>query len=480
MSSFSGLNTATTALWAAQRGLDVTGQNIANVNTDGYSRQRVELQSVNGNTVPAIHSVSNQVGQGVDADTVIRIRDAFLESRAQAERANSARLTAESAGLSAVENALREPGSSGIQSMLADMWDGWSDVANHPEDLAARSQLLQRTETLVSGLRTADGVLGAEWEKTRDNLDALVADVNAAARSIADLNAAIQKASRAGLPVNELADKRDVFVLQLAEKVGATGRAGADGQVDVSIGGTSLVTGDTATALELTGTTDSRSAAPGDPRLVTRPGGTTVRPGGTAEGQLSVLGTILPGYRGRLDAIASQVARTLNDAQAGTGTEPAYDLDGDVGGPMVDDGTGAVTVDPATVTAANIRLRLTRPQDVAAALLAPDAAGPSLDGGNAAAAHRLRLDQTGVDATYRALVVDLGVQAAVVARNSDIQDVITAQVDSARESVSGVNLDEEMTRMMSFQHAYSAAARMVTAIDESLDVLINRMGRVGL
>jgi flagellar hook-associated protein FlgK len=482
VSTFSGLNTASTALWAAQRGMDVTGQNIANVNTDGYSRQRVEQQSVGGNAVPAIHSVSTQVGQGVDADTVIRIRDAFLEGRAQTERANSARLAAESEGLTAVENALREPGTSGLQSMLTSMWDGWGDVANHPEDLAARSQLLQRTETLVSGLRTTDAALDAEWGKTRENLGALVTDVNAAARSVAELNAAIEKATRAGLPVNELADKRDAFVLQLAEKVGATSTAGPDGRVDVSVGGTSLVTGGTAIALALTGTTDSREATAGDPRLVTDPGGTTIRPGGSAEGQLSVLGRILPDYRQRLDAVAAQLARTLNDAQVSTDAVPRYDLEGHEGTPMIDDGTGAGAdaVAPATVTAANIRLRLTRPEDVAAARLAPDAAGPSLDGGNATVTYQSRLSQTGVDATYRALVVDLGVEAAVVARNGDIQDVITAQVDSARESVSGVNLDEEMTRMMSFQHAYSAAARMVTSIDEALDVLINRMGRVGL
>ncbi len=480
MSTFSGLNTASTALWAAQRGMNVTGQNIANVNTDGYSRQRVEQQSIGGNTVPAVHSVTTGIGGGVDSESVTRIRDTFLEARAHTERANSARLEAEREGLAAVETALREPGTSGLQSMLSDMWRGWSDVANHPEDLAARGQLLQRVETLVSGLRTTDAAIDAEWDKTRENLAALVSDVNAAAQSIGELNAAIEKATRAGLPANELADKRDGLVLSLAEKVGATARAGADGTVDIAIGGTSLVVGSNAITIELVGTKDSRAAAPGDPRLVTAPGGTTLRPGGSAEGQLSVLGRILPEYRGRLDGVASQLAATLNDAQGGLDGSPAYDLDGDVGGPMIDDGTPTGPVDPTTVTATNIGLRITRPQDVAAARLAPDAAGPSLDAGNAQAAYQLRLDGAGVDAAYRAVVIDLGVQAAVVGRNREIQEVITAQVDGARESVSGVNLDEEMTNMMAFQHAYAAAARMVSAIDESLETLINRTGRVGL
>jgi flagellar hook-associated protein 1 FlgK len=476
VSTFSGLNTATTALWAQQRGMDVTGQNIANVNTAGYSRQRAELQSVGGNTVPAVYSVSNQVGQGVNADTVSRIRDGFLESRALTERANSAQRVAESDGLTQIESAFREPGDTGVQSMLSDLWDGWSDVVNHPEDLAARSQLLQRAQTLAAGLRTTSSSLDKQWTQTRDDLSTMVSDVNAAAGSIADMNAAIMKATRAGLPVNELADKRDALVSSLAERVGATSSLAADGMVDVHVGGTTLVSGGSATSLKLTGTLDPRAAAPGNPRIVTDPGGSLVGVGGTAAGQLRTLTTVLPDYRTQLDGVAAQLAKTVNDAQRGYDTtHTGYDLDGKIGGPMF--GT-----DPsgAAVTAENIVVVMTRPEQIAAASLPPDAAGPSLDNGNADGIYQLRLDATGVDATYRSLITDLGVESAVAKRNVDIQGVISAQVDAAKDSVSGVNLDEEMTNMLQFQHAYSAAARMITAIDESLDQLINRTGRVGL
>jgi flagellar hook-associated protein 1 FlgK len=476
VSTFSGLNTATTALWAQQRGLDVTGQNIANVNTAGYSRQRAELQSVGGNVVPATYAVSNQVGQGVNADTVTRIRDAFLEGRALTERANSARLTTESDGLAQIESAFREPGDTGVQSMLADMWDGWSDVVNHPEDLAARSQLLQRADTLAAGLRTTWSSLDKQWTQTRDDLTAMVTDVNATAGSIADMNAAIKKATRAGLPVNELADKRDALVSTLAEKLGATAAPAADGMVNVVVGGTTLVNGGAAMGLQLISDADSRTAAPGNPRIVSAPGATPVQVGGTAAGQLTTLTTVLPDYRTQLDGIAAQLADTVNKAQAGFDADhTGYDLDGDVGGPMF--GTDP---DGGTVTAENIVVVMTRPQDIAAAGLAPDASGPSLDNGNADGIYQLRLQATGVDAKYRTLIVNLGVESAVAKRNLDIQGVITTQVDTAKDSVSGVNLDEEMTNMLQYQHAYSAAARMITAIDETLDVLINRTGRVGL
>ena len=105
--------------------------------------------------------------------------------------------------------------------------------------------------------------------------------------------------------------------------------------------------------------------------------------------------------------------------------------------------------------------------------------GANLDNSNADKIGKLRDAPAGVDATYRKMIVELGVQAAVAIRNQDIQAVITTQVDAARESVAGVNIDEEMTNMLSFQQAYNAASRMVTAIDETLDQLINRTGLVG-
>ena len=94
-STFSGLNAATTALWAQRRALDVTGQNISNVNTEGYSRQLVDLAALGGSVVPAFFSTSSGIGNGVNADDVTRIRDAFLEGRGHTEHANSARLTVE-------------------------------------------------------------------------------------------------------------------------------------------------------------------------------------------------------------------------------------------------------------------------------------------------------------------------------------------------------------------------------------------------
>jgi flagellar hook-associated protein 1 FlgK len=469
VSTFSSLNAATTALWAQRRALDVTGQNIANVNTEGYSRQRVDLQAIGGSVVPAFYSTSPGIGAGVSADDVQRIRDAFLEGRGHTEHANSARLVVESETLEQVQTAFREPGDTGIQSLLSEMWDGWEDVANQPDTDAARAQVIQRLETLVGGLQFSSASLEAQWDQTRDNLDVLVKDVNAAAETVAELNKAIRVANQAGLPANDLSDKRDVLIMKLADQVGATVRPGQYGTLDVVVGGMSLVSGSNASALAVAGPVDPDLITATDkPRIITASGGYTVAAGGTAGGQLSALNTIIPGYRVQLDGIAKGLADSLNAAHAA-----GFDRAGNPGGDVL----GSSTTGP--VTAASIKVMFSDPKLIAASSVGPTGGVAALDNGNADRIAQLRQDVAGTDADYRKMIVELGVQAAVGIRNQDIQAVITTQVDAARESVAGVNIDEEMTNMLSFQHAYAAAGRMVTAIDQTLDTLINRTGLVG-
>jgi flagellar hook-associated protein 1 FlgK len=466
VSTFSSLNAATTALWAQRRALDVTGQNIANVNTEGYSRQRVDLQAMGGSVVPAFFSTSNGIGSGVSADEVLRIRDAFLEGRGHTEHANSARLTVENETFELVQQAFREPGDTGIQSLLSDMWSGWEDVANQPQDEAARGQVLKRLETLVGGIHFSQASLGAQWTQSREALDVLVADVNAAAASVADLNKAIQRANQSGLPANDLSDRRDLLVMKLADQVGATVRHQDDGVVDVLVGGMTLVAGSTAAKFATAGTYTVDGVAGDPPRIVTGAGGYTVRVGGSAEGSLNSLNTIIPNYRNALDATAVSLATSLNAAHAN-----GFDLLGAAGTPLL----GSAS---PPITAASLTVLITDPKQIAASSVGPTAGVPALDHGNADAIAQLR-NTGGTDSGYRKMIVELGVQAAVAGRNLDIQSVISTQVDAARESVAGVNIDEEMTNMLSFQHAYSAAGRLITAIDETLDKLINGTGIVG-
>jgi len=479
VSLFGSLNTASTALNAQQRAIDVTSQNVSNVNTDGYSRQRVNLQSVGGNAVPAMWSTSDQVGSGVNADDVIRIRDAFLEAQGQQAHSSVQNLTVQDASYTAVQQAFGEPGDTGIQSMLSGdqgFWAGWSDVANNPTDPGARAQLLQRAQTLVAGLHSANGSLENQWSNNHDAVQTLVTDVNSTAQQIADLNKSIQQATQANLPTNELADKRDSLVLHLSEQIGATSSPATDGTLTVSVGGISLVSGVGAIKLSVTGANDPVSAATSPVSIVTSPGGARVPAGGTAGGQLATLNTIIPTYQAQLDQVAQQLATQVNAVQ-----DQGYDLNGNQGTDMFTDGG----TPPSTtgVTAKNITVALTSGDQLAAATLSPTVAGgqPSSDNGNADAMYQLRLGilqsngtyADGADAIYRKMIVQLGVQASGVSSSLATQTTLSTQVDASRESVSGVNIDEEMTNMLQFQHAYGAAGKVVSTIDSMMDDLMN-------
>ena len=470
MSALSSLNAATSALMAQQRALDITGQNVANVNTDGYSRQRVDLQSIGASTVPAVFSKSSDVSGGVSADSVTRIRDAFMENRALAEHSASAQLTVQSDAYTQIEASFREPGDTGLQSVMDTMWSGFEDVTGNDE--AARSTALQNVATVASSLNTTSAALDQQWSQTREDLSATLGQVNATAGQIAALNKQIQSATQAGGAsngsTNALADKRDALVLSLAESIGATTSVGADGMVDVTVGGSTLVSGSNSTKVTLVGESSLRDlmgASPATLAVRTDPGGTKLTVGGTSGGQLAVLTDVVPTYTRSLDAIAVQVAGALNNGNTG-----GYLSDGSAGAALLGAAGGGA------MTAASISLLTTDPAKLAVSSVAGVA---SSDTSNAQAMAQLGAS-SGADSAYRTLVTQLGVDSAVSTQSLTIQTTITGNVDSARGSVSGVSIDEEMTNMLAFQHGYQAAARMITAMDEVLDKLINSTGRVGL
>lgn len=478
-STFGSLNTAASGLYAAQRGIAVTGQNVANANTDGYSRQRVDLQSVGASVIPAIWSKSNAIGDGVNSDTVTRIQDQFLQAQAQQAHATSQQLTAQDSAYTQIQQTFGEPSTTGIQSQLSTMWGAWQDLANAPGSQASGSALLQSTQAVVDSFHQARASLDQQWGQTRDNLQALVTDVNSTTANIATLNQQIKVATLSGLDANELMDQRDGLVLQLSEQIGATSRPGDSGTVDVVVGGVSLVSGPTSTQVALAGpmSEDGMSTTPvaandpnfmttGLPRIVTAEGHAAVNAGGTAGGDLNTLTGIIPTYRDQLDGVASALASQVNAQQA-----VGYDGTGAHGSPMF----GSSTAGP--ITAGSITLLSSSPSQIAASSVAPDASGtPATDGGNADLMSQLGSAATSPDTSYRSMITQLGVQAQSTSRNLTIQTTATATVDANRQSVSGVSIDEEMTNMLAFQQSYAASARLISTIDQNLSTLINMVG----
>jgi flagellar hook-associated protein 1 FlgK len=450
VSGFGGLQIGLSALLAQRQALDIVGQNVANANTEGYSRQRVNMVGRAGQLVPAIHSRWTGGGAGVDVAGFQRIRDEFLEMRGYQEHAVDGNLRQIESTLTRIELAFAEPSDTGLGAQMADFWAGWDDVAAQPGDEAARWQLIQRAQTLVAGFSQLDGALANLHQANIEESKASIDQVNALAHQVGELNSRIQAGVAGGAAPNELMDQRDLLVSQLAEMVGATARPGEAGAVDVFVGGTALVRGVRVEELEVTvGATVSVVWAKDDSPAAVN---------GSVGGLLSVTNDVLPRYRANLADVADKVRTDVNALHDATAT----DLDGQPGEPFfVVAPDGSLAVNPVIAS---------DPRKVAAS-----GTGAILDGSRAAALAEL----TGADKLYRSMIVGLGIESQTAARRVDIQQVIVEQIDTARLAASGVNVDEEMTNLLAFQHAYDAAARFVTAIDEALNTLINSTGHVG-
>ncbi|MER7002592.1 flagellar hook-associated protein FlgK [Dactylosporangium sp. NPDC000555] len=463
MSTFSGLNTALSALYAQRRALDLTGQNIANANTEGYSRQRVELSPAEPVSNPARWSTSNGVGAGVRITDVTRLHNEFNTNRTRAERGLNAYLQAQSTVYANVEQTLGEPGSTGLQSQLSDYWAAWSDVANRPGDVSARTQLLSRAGTIADTMRTTRQNLDNLYGATREQLDADIAVVNQTASGIADLNARIALAHTANMPTNELSDQRDRLVLQLSELTGATGRLNSDGMVDVSLGGNLLVQGDTVRTLQAVGSTtvDGLGVAPVRVRFTDNGTPAAVAAGKVAS-HLQALNQTIPNTVAGLDHVAQTLIQTVNAQHAQgydiSATPPSTTPTPQPGGDFFT-GTGAK----------DIAVAITDPAKIAAS----STPTTPYQGDNANLVAAVAKNPQGADTQYRNFVVDIGIQAQTVNRRAAAQQVLADNVTAAEQAESGVSLDEEMTNMLQFQRAYEAAAKVISVIDMTLDSLIN-------
>jgi flagellar hook-associated protein 1 len=465
MSSMKGLNVALSALQAHQRAIEVAGQNIANANTKGYTRQRVTLIAAGAPVTPAIHSVSRAGGDGVKIENIERLQDAFLEQRALQEHAADSSLQRTQRILAQVEQNFGEPGDNGISAQLNEFWAGWEDVANMPGDDAARTQLLQRAETVASTIRKVDSDLTRLREQTVDEMGTIVTQVNSLAKQIGGLNNSIQTATLNGLSPNDLADQRDELVRKLSDLAGATIKPADHGAVDVYLGGTALVRGTTVSELAAPSTDGSGNVSVAwaiDDYPVDLTGGqlqalrqavnVTLSDGTTAG---------VDGYRKKLNDVANALRDQVN-AQHAAGLD--LQSPEQAGGAFFT-GTGAADFGVSQALVGNPKL-----------IAAAKPGAGRLDGSNALSMADVATATGSPDRLYSSLVVGLGVEADTANRRAEIQAEVVIEADSARDSASGVNLDEELTNLVGYQHAYAAAARVMNAVDQALDILINRTG----
>jgi flagellar hook-associated protein 1 FlgK len=454
ISSFYGLQTSLRGLLAQQRMLDTTGHNIANASTQGYSRQEAQLVASPAHMIPAGGIASGglaSLGSGVDVQSYRRVRDQFLDLQFRGQNTNLGSWAARSQALDRAEMALSEPGDSGINQQLTEFWDAWSDLANAPGgDAAARQALVEAGSRLTDAFRATHEQLTTVMSQAQSEYAALSRPASAGdpggevaqiANEIANLNDIIKRTVTGGDTPNDLLDRRDLLLDQLStfgqvsvENIGTTGSVKVSFVDSASPGTTySIVDDETATwAGPPTGDAWSPRGRLGALLEVSKPGGT------------------IDQYRSALDQAANQLVSDVNVAYGGVFLETSG-------------GAGGIQVAPGVVTA---------PGSVVA--------GSAGSGSNDIALRVSKLRDGTADGQYRAFVARVGSDVREATRQNANADALANAVEDRRQSVAGVSMDEEMSNMVRFQRSYQASARAMSTMDEMLDVLINRTGRVGL
>ena len=463
MSITSTLSLAGEALKAQQLALQTTGHNLANLATPGYSRQNVDFVAA-----PPAFEGGVLLGQGVKVDGIKRIVDQFNEAQLLSLNGNVGYADAQSQALTSVQDAF--PTSGGINDALSAFFGSLSDLANNPSGTAERVSVIGKANALGQSLAQTRQIIASEQQNLDSNLAGAVQQVNNLLSQIASLNQRILSSQGEGQSPNDALDQRQTLLQQLTKLTGATTRQEADGEVTVSVGGLLLVGGNRFAALN----TDGVNAAGLHQITYESPSegisldATSLLNQGTIGGIVSTRDNQLQSTLDRLD----QFAKTLVD-QVNTQHALGFDLTGAAGGnfftPIATTAgaAGNVQVDSAIVA---------DPRRIAAA-----AAADTVPGDNRNALALVNLQSTAfptlggltLQDSFLSLAGDVGSQVQNAQTQSDFQQQLLTQAQARRDSVSGVNTDEEMIKLIEFQRAFESSALLIRTADQMYQSLVD-------
>jgi flagellar hook-associated protein 1 len=427
--SFTGLQTALSGLEAAQAAITTTGENIANANTAGYTRQTVQTTATTPLTIPGNtqQGGGTQLGTGVSITDITRIRNQFLDVQYRAQNTATSNANSNTSELGQVQTALNEPSDNGLQSVMSKFWGAWSGLASSPTNPAAQQAVVDAGQTLASTFNAVSQQMQTVQSQAAQQYASLTGangQVADDAQQIATLNSQISSATQAGISPNTLLDQRDKLLDDLSSLAQISVSTGSNGAVTVNFGDASspLVSGTTVTW----------------PQTLTSAAGGQL---GSLLNMSSATGPIGQ-YLSSLDTVAGQVISSVNALQPSspffTGTTA---------------GTIAVSATASTVQTSSSS---TSGADLAQGI-ANLANGPA-------------------DQAYAAFVAQVGSGVQAAQSSQSTQQAVLTAVSNQRQSVSGVSLDEEMTNLIQYQQAYQASARVMNAINSTLDTLINSVG----
>ena len=482
-------------LQAQQSALNVVGHNIANVNTPGYTRQRAILSS-------GLSAVEGDItyGQGSTVTSVQGIRDRFLNLQISRETAKQSGAETRYAGVNAVATTLGDTGATGISAQIQAFFQSFQDLATQPESAALRTNVVGKAQAMISGLQTNYRALDDQRNNSDQAVAAMVGEVNTLTSQIAVLNQRISGEATPGSD-NDSRDQRQALTDKLANLVGINVVEDSKGEYQITLdsGAATLVSGSASYDLV---TKRPGTDADNYLQVYSSMAGTTVDvTTGIKEGQLGATldlrDNILVGFQAQLDQLAAGVARAVNkvhqtvNAVTGDRTNYFFQSAEDNGSeglplsigatPALKKGAGWTTLYKGMVNLLSVNSAI-----VGSPSLITTGAGAAGDNSKALAMGQLGTAADTVDlgsatasftGAVSALVTDLGTQTQNDQTQSTTQQNLVSALQSQRDSLSGVNLDEEASTMMTLQRGYQASARFISVINQLTDQLVNQFGR---
>ena len=463
---FATLNLGTRSLQTQQTGVEVAGQNLANINNPAYARQRAQIQ-----TSTTIQSAVGPQGTGAQVAAIQQIRNLMLDGVVRSELSDGGYWNAQQSALQYTQAKLGEfinstgsvtsldGGAQGLANGLSDLFSAFQGLTSPGAGATERTLLMTRAQSLATRFNQTATSLGSIRDTLNNSLTGDVKEANSLLASIAELNQQITGAEGgSGGAANDLRDLREQKLEELAKLVDFKTSDGNHGAINITIGGTQLISDS-----QLLDTLATYDAGGGQMLIRTVAGATPLTlTGGQMQGTIDARDGALATLQNSLDTLAAQLITQVNAVHSAgfslTGTTGADFFTGTNAATM---GVNAALVsDPSLVQAAGVAG-------------APGNNTVALALAQLASAPQAGLANQTFSTAYNQTVAHLGYALSdantQVADNSKLTEMLLQQ----RDSVSGVSVDEEMADLIRFQKAYQASAKLVTTVDEMLDTVIS-------
>jgi len=455
-----GLQIGISTLMAHQRAIDVTSQNIANINTPGYQRQRVNFRELSG---PSGLKHPPVLGNGVYAQGVSRFATPFIDDQIRRQRGIGENYALTEELLEQVESVLTEPSSTGINARLDEFWNSWQTLATMPAEDGARIVLIQAGTQLTSAIKEARDFIQGMHDNLPSQVSVRVQRINDIGTELAQLNEQIIRANAqyggpgGAVPVEQ---RRSALLFELSDLTDFRLVTEDSGMSRVTIGINALVDdgGAHSLAIDENGlpvwSANGREFAPAS---------------GQMKALLDIQNTRIPNVIAQLDELAVSLRDQVNAIhRAGYGIDGSTGLDFFVGG-----NASTLAVNPDIVTSSDKIATGDQPNSIGDSSVALRMVGLS-------SALTMGTPPThSLNGFFRSAVTDLGLRIRHASGSKEASDVVLAHLEDRRQAISGVSMDEEVANLLSFEKAFQAGARIINVVDEMLDQVINRMGLVG-